>query len=137
MSAADRTGTVHEYITEWVRKAEEDYETAITLIRKRKRRTPNVVCFHCQQRAEKYLKAFLVQQGVIFSKTHDLRELRRLAVETDPAIDLITALLLDLNPYAVEFRYPGKEAAVEEAYETVTAMKTVRRFLRSKLGLPE
>lgn len=126
-----------EHLAEWVRKAEEDYDTAITLVRKRKRPTPNTVCFHCQPCAEKYLKAFLVQQGVIFSKTHDLRELRRLALTIDPTFDLITDLLLLLNPYAVEFRYPGEEATVEEAREAVKAMKTVRRFVRNKLGLPE
>ena len=126
-----------EHLMEWVRKAEEDYEAAITLVRKRKRPTPSAVCFHCQQCAEKYLKAFLVQRGVVFFKTHDLRELRRLVVTADPAFDLITDLLLHLNPYAVEFRYPGAEATVEEAREAVTAMKTMRRFVRGKLGLPE
>ncbi len=126
-----------EYLMEWVRKAEEDYETAITLIRKQKRPTPNAVCFHCQQCAEKYLKAFLVQQRVVFSKTHDLRELRRLAMTADPTFDLITDLLLRLNPYAVEFRYPGEEAIIEEAGDAVAAMKAVRRFVRSKLRLPE
>jgi len=126
-----------EYLMEWVRKAEEDYETAITLARKRKRPTPNSVCFHCQQCAEKYLKAFLVQEGVIFSKTHDLRELRRLIMPADPTFDLITDLLLRLNPYAVEFRYPGEEATVTEAREAVTAMKAVRRFVRGKLKLQE
>ena len=128
---------INEYLMEWVRKAEEDYETAVTLIRKRKRPTPNTVCFHCQQCAEKYLKAFLVQQRVMFSKTHDLRELRRLVMTTDPTFDLITDLLLRLNPYAVEFRYPGEEATIEEAREAVAAMKAIRRFARSKLGLPE
>jgi HEPN domain-containing protein len=126
-----------EYLTEWVRKAEEDYETATTLIRKRKRPTPNTVCFHCQQCAEKYLKAFLVQQEVVFARIHDLRELRRLAVKIDPTLDLITDLLLYLNPYAVEFRYPGEEATIEEAREAVAAMKKVRRFMRNKLRLSE
>ncbi len=126
-----------KYLMEWVHKAEEDCETATTLIRKRKRPTPNAVCFHCQQCAEKYLKAFLVQQRVVFSKTHDLRELRRLIMTADPTFDLITDLLLCLNPYAVEFRYPGEEAIIEEAREAVAAMKAVRRFVRSKLGLPE
>jgi HEPN domain-containing protein len=124
-----------EHLKEWVRKAEEDYEAAITLVRKRRRPTPSAVCFHCQQCAEKHLKAFLVQRGVIFSKIHDLRELRRLVMTTDPAFDLITDVLLHLNPYAVEFRYPGAEATVEEAREAVTAMRTVRRFVRDKLEL--
>jgi len=124
-----------EYLKEWVDKAEEDYEVVITLVRKRKRPTPSAVCFHCQQCAEKYLKAFLVQHEVAFPKIHDLRELRRLAVVVDPAIDLITDLLIRLAPYAVEFRYPGEEATVEEAEDAVRAVKEIRRFVRNKLGL--
>jgi HEPN domain-containing protein len=123
-----------EYLMEWVRKAEEDYGTATTLIRKRRRPTPNTVCFHRQQCAEKYLKAFLVRQKIPFSRTHDLRELRRLATMSNSSFDLITDSLLHLNPYAIEFRYPGEEATVEEAREAVVAMKAVRRFVRGKLG---
>ena len=124
-----------EYLKEWVGKAEEDYEVAITLVRRRKRPTPNAVCFHSQQCAEKYLKAFLVRHQVAFPKIHDLRELRRLSVVVDPTIDLITDLLIRLAPYAVEFRYPGEDATVEEAKDAVRAVKEIRRFVRSKLGL--
>jgi HEPN domain-containing protein len=44
------------YLQEWIRKAEEDYTAATVLARRRKHPTPSVVCFHCQQCAEKYLK---------------------------------------------------------------------------------
>jgi len=118
-----------------VDKAEEDYEVTATLARKRKRPTPNAVCFHCQQCAEKYLKAFLVRHEVVFPKIHDLRELRRLAVTIDPTFDLITDLLVGLAPYAVEFRYPGEEATVEEAKAAVKAVKEIRWFVRNKLEL--
>jgi HEPN domain-containing protein len=126
-----------EYLAEWVDKAEEDFEVAVTLVRKRKQPTPNAVCFHCQQCAEKDLKAFLVRHQVAFPKIHDLRELRRLAVVIDPTFDFITDLLIGLAPYAVEFRYPGEEATVEEAKGAVKAVKQIRRFVRSKLGLAE
>jgi HEPN domain-containing protein len=126
-----------EYLKEWIPKAEEDYQVAVTLVRKRTSPTPNAVCFHCQQCAEKYLKALLVRGGVVFSKTHDLRELRRLALEVEPSIDLVTDLLLQLNPYAVELRYPGEEATKEEARLAVAAMGEVRSFVRSRLRLPE
>jgi HEPN domain-containing protein len=94
-----------EYLMDRVRKAEEDHETAATLIRKLRRPTPNAVCFHRQQCADKYLKAFLIRQGIPFFRPHDLRELRRLATTT-----------------------------VEEAREAVVAMKAVRRFVRGKMG---
>lgn len=123
-----------EYLREWVQKAEEDYLVATVLARRRKRPTPNAVSFHCQQCAEKYLKAFLVQHGVVFPKTHDLLELHRLCLSVEPAFDLIGDLLDRLNPYSVVFRYPGEEATVAEAKAAVEAMKEVRRFVRGFLG---
>ena len=122
-----------EYLKEWVRKAEEDYAVATALARRRKSPTPNAVSFHCQQCAEKYLKAYLVQHNVIFPKTHDLLELHRLCMSVDPAFSLIGDLLDLLNPYSVEFRYPGEETTPEEAKATVKAMKEVRRFGRGVL----
>jgi HEPN domain-containing protein len=51
---------------EWVVKAETDYKAALALARRRKDPLPEVVCFHCQQCAEKYLKAFLIARGMPF-----------------------------------------------------------------------
>ncbi|HEY85643.1 MAG TPA: HEPN domain-containing protein [Chloroflexi bacterium] len=121
------------YLKEWVRKAEEDYTVATTLVRKRKNPTPNAVSFHCQQCAEKYLKAYLVQRQVPFPKTHDLLELHKLCLAVNPAFELIGDLLDQLHPYSVAFRYPGEDATVEEAKATVKAMKAVRRFVRGFL----
>jgi HEPN domain-containing protein len=122
------------YLEEWVLKAEEDCEVATVLLRKRKRPTPNAVCFHCQQCCEKYLKAFLVKYNVIFPKTHDLLELHKLCLSVDSTFALISGLLNQLNPYSVEFRYPGEIATLEEAKAAAKAMKKVRHFVRSKLN---
>jgi HEPN domain-containing protein len=124
-----------EYLTEWLRKAEEDYVVATALVRRRKSPTPNAVSFHCQQCAEKYLKAYLVQHNVVFPKTHDLLELHKLCLSVDPTFTLIGDLLDHLNPYSVEFRCPGEETMLEEAKATVKAMKEVRRFVRGLLNL--
>ncbi len=122
-----------EYLREWVRKAEEDYIVATTLARKRKQPTPNAVAFHCQQCAEKYLKAFLVRHQVVFPRTHDLLELHKLCLTVEPACERVGDWRDLLNPYSVECRYPGEEATGEEAKAAVKAMKTVRRFVRNLL----
>jgi HEPN domain-containing protein len=122
------------YLSEWIRKAEEDYTVATTLARKRKQLTPNAICFHCQQCAEKYLKAFLVQNAIVFRKIHDLRELYRLCLAINPGFELIADLLDQLNPYSIEFRYPGEEATQEEAKLALRAMKVVRRFVQGTLA---
>ena len=123
-----------EYRKEWINKAEEDYVVAVALSRRRKRPTPNAVSFHCQQCAEDYLTAYLVKEGVRFPKTHDLLELHKICVSVEPTFELIGDLLDSLNPYSVEYRYPGEDVSVDEAKEAVSAMKEVRRFIRNLLS---
>lgn len=56
---------------EWINKAEGDY--AVMEREGRVRKHPNFdgVCFHAQQCAEKYLKAWLIEADIDFPKTHD------------------------------------------------------------------
>ncbi len=60
---------------EWVQKAESDFQVAKVLSRKRKLDFHDEVCFHCQQSAEKYLKARMQEAGLRVPKTHDLEVL--------------------------------------------------------------
>jgi len=53
-------------VTEWVKKAEDNYLSAIALSRRRKSPVPDVICNQCQQCAEKYLKAWLVLLKIYF-----------------------------------------------------------------------
>lgn len=122
-------------IAEWVQRAEDDYESALDLLRRRKHPTPAMVCYHCQQCAEKYLKAFLLKHNVHFEKIHELMDLNGLCSGVDASFAFISDWLKLLNPYATETRYPGRTYAVAEAREAVATMKEVRKFVRAKLGL--
>ena len=93
---------------EWAQKAEEDYQAALLLSRKRKQPLLNTTCFHSQQSAEKHLKAFLALKEISFPKTHDLILLNKLCVKEDSDFEFISDLVVSLNPYSVEFRYPGE-----------------------------
>ena len=101
-------------VNEWITKAEEDYKTVLTLNRQRKNKLPNSICFHCQQSIEKYLKAFLIYNESEPPRTHDLRKLNDVAVSFDSSLNNIYDLLEQLNPYSVEFRYPGSSATLKE-----------------------
>jgi len=122
-----------EYLEEWISKAEEDYEASLDLIRRRRRPLPNSVCFHCQQCAEKYLKSYLIYREMTFPKIHNLVALLEMCVSLDETFEELRDLLVQLNSYATEVRYPGRYATVEEAREAVQSMKQVRRFVRTKL----
>jgi HEPN domain-containing protein len=124
-----------EPISEWVHKAEMDYEGALVLLRRRKNPLPDLVCWHSQQCAEKYSKAFLARHRVIFARTHNLTALLQLCNEIDLDFRLIAESMRYLNPFGVEIRYPGASTTVSDAREAVVAMKQIRKFVRAKLGL--
>ncbi|MBI4844083.1 MAG: HEPN domain-containing protein [Nitrospirae bacterium] len=122
-------------LLEWISKAEQDYQTAVTMARKRKQPAPDVVGFHSQQCAEKYLKAFLISKKVDFPKTHDLIELLEFAITKDPLIEIFRADLRILNPFSVQFRYPGESATLKESMTALKTMKKIRKFFRAKFEL--
>src|SRR5437016_2415683 len=122
--------------TEWVDKAEGDIATATRELRARKHPNYDAACFHAQQCAEKYLKAFLQEHNSIFPKTHNLVELLVLCTPIDAAFDLYRASLVLLDGYAVRYRYPGDSADRNDARLAVKTAGNVRIFVRSKLGLP-
>lgn len=121
-------------VAEWINKAEQDYQTAVTMARKRSKPVPDVVGFHSQQCIEKYLKAFLVLKKVDFPKTHDLIELLEAANTKDPLIDIFRKDLRILNPFSVQFRYPGETATLEESVMALRTMKKIRKFFIEKFG---
>jgi HEPN domain-containing protein len=120
---------------EWIDKAEGDFHTASREARVSKMPNYDAVCFHCQQCAEKYLKAFLQEKDQPFGRTHDLIELLELCLPLDPTFETQRDALKDLTKYAVEFRYPGEMAVREEARAALRAIRSFRDFIRQKLGL--
>lgn len=115
-------------VVEWIAKAEQDYRTAEVMARKRNNPVPDVVGFHCQQCIEKYLKALLVLKRIDFPKTHDLIELLEIALKKEPLLEIYRTDLRILNPFSVQFRYPGEGATLEDAKQALKAMKRVRKF---------
>jgi HEPN domain-containing protein len=118
----------------WVRKAEEDWQAASELAA----RSPplrDVVCFHCQQAAEKYLKALLQEKGAVVPKTHNLKDLLDLLVPFDSTLASLRRLLISLTRYAVEYRYPGVRATTRRMAVALRRAERVRHEVREKLGL--
>src|SRR5438552_14120898 len=95
---------------EWVVKAEDDFAAALDLARRRKRPIWDAVCFHCQQSAEKYLKARIHEAGMTVPKTHDLEALLDEILPVEPLWSAFRPALQDLSDFAVDFRYPGNRA---------------------------
>jgi HEPN domain-containing protein len=119
---------------QWVMKAEEDIEAARTLaaLPKPKR---DAARFHCQQAAEKYLKALLQELGLAVPRTHILNDLLNLLLPRDATLGALRRALKSLTPYAINFRYPGVRATTRRMQVALRQAERVRRELRARLGL--
>src|SRR6266404_9773671 len=119
---------------EWITKAEGDWSMAQ---RERHAADPvwDGICFHAQQCAEKYLKALLEEQIIVFHKTHDLVELIDLSGGQLPELDLLRTKLAHLSMFGIATRYPGVQATQQAADDALQTAETVRMVVRPKLGL--
>ncbi len=122
-------------VEEWVAKAENNYISALDLAGRRKYQVPDVICNQCQQCAEKYLKALLVQRRIDFPKVHDMNQLKNLVAQVEPNIQKFNNEVKLLDPYGVDVKHPGLDVAEDEAKEAIKAMKAIRKFARARLGL--
>ena len=121
---------------EWVDKAESDYDVVLTLRRSRKRNRFDPICFHCQQCAEKYLKARLIEQGMRVAKIHDLATLLHDLRNIEPLWLTMEKRLDQLSKYAVTYRYPDTTADRAEAAYAFATCKRMGEVARATLGLP-
>jgi HEPN domain-containing protein len=96
----------------------------------------DAACFHCQQSAEKYLKAVLQEGGHVVPKTHNLNDLLNLLLSQDATLAPLRRGLRSLTRYAVDFRYPGERATTRRMQAALRQAERVRQELRARLGLP-
>lgn len=94
------------FVLAWLAKAKSDLLTARLLIAE-ENRLLDVGVYHCQQAAEKALKAWLTLQDIVFPKTHDLEALLYLCTSSLPEFSAFSEHARLLTPFAAEFRYPG------------------------------
>ncbi len=95
----------------WVRLAEGDYAVAGRELSVTTNPAYEVVCYHAQQAAEKYLKAYLEEQRQPVPKTHELLDLLRLCLIFTQNFAVLHSPLSSLNSHDRMFRYPSPNQA--------------------------
>jgi len=109
-------------VREWLEKARNDYRFAETNLLEGSEFYAQI-CFHFQQAAEKYLKAYIISKGLAFEKVHDLVHLLRICAAAEPGFNSLKEECIFLNTAYIETRYPvhwptnyNRETA-EQAYD--------------------
>ncbi|MFH1416052.1 MAG: HEPN domain-containing protein [Elusimicrobiota bacterium] len=122
-------------VKNWIKKAGNDLMNAEIVIQAENPPT-DTICFHCQQAAEKYIKAYLIRKGKKFKRVHDLVYLLELCLQIDSSFNEIEKEIGELTEYSVEARYPNDiyaEYDIEEAKEAIDKAKRVKDFILKKL----
>ncbi len=124
---------------EWIEKGTHDLDTA--------RREfkyggwEDIICFHCQQAIEKYLKAYLTSCGINIGKLrkwqiHDLSKLVSECQKLDSDFQIIKEGCFQLNPYYIESRYPlgvPKVYSQEETKKAIEIVEYIVEFIKRKI----
>lgn len=132
------TKTRSDLVRAWCEKGRRDFITAQNALLDTKEIFPDIICFHAQQAAEKYLKAYLVFLKEEFPKTHALEDLVLIASIKDPMSRNLFTIASELSPYAVEIRYPDSPSpSPEDAREAVHAAEVIRNYILEKIRLKE
>jgi HEPN domain-containing protein len=89
----------------------------------------DTVVYHCQQAAEKAVKAYLVSEGLSIPKTHDVGKLVELAAAKHAEFSHFQQVADAITPLGTEFRYPADdEAPMPTAQQTHDALAAARRI---------
>lgn len=92
-------------VKEWFDFADKDIRSAKHLLNMQP--VPlEIICYHCEQAAEKVLKGYLIHQDIEPPRTHDLRLLCKMCLNIDVAFDEISQACINLTPFGVHPRYP-------------------------------
>ena len=120
---------------DWLIKADRDINLA-KLAQSQMAEVTDLICYHCQQAAEKYLKALVVRDRLPLRKTHDLEELLDILSPVESAIDnehYNHAIRLKI--YAVGIRYPSRfgDPTGAEALDALSSAVFFQNFAKKIL----
>jgi len=123
----------HDQALRHLAKASQD-EALLDEVLGSDRVSDEVIGFHCQQAAEKLLKALLSELGIAFRRTHDLRELMDAAEDGGCEIPKELADLDMLTPYGTLYRYEDLDSVA--AFDRAGSRKIIaklRAWVESRL----
>jgi HEPN domain-containing protein len=107
-----------EAALEWLAVAEIDLKAARNCLHGPEP-TPQAAAYHCQQAAEKLIKAALVAEGVHPPRSHDIGGLADLLPSGHPFRPAFAGLER-LTVYAIAYRYPAADVLANPPEPTVT-----------------
>ena len=74
----------------------------------------DIICFHATQAVEKFLKGYIINNGNIVEKIHDLDVLQESAMEIDISFAKIKSECMLLNSFAPNIKYSSNKIITKQ-----------------------
>jgi len=120
-------------LQKWIEIADGDFAAAQHMAKNMWPVPYGIICFHCQQAVEKYLKWVLVLHDIDPPKIHDLEELEKLCETIIPQFETIYEKCAVLTEYAVHTRYPDeKQLEKQDMNRALEYARLIREFVSNQ-----
>ncbi|HHT9134080.1 MAG TPA: HEPN domain-containing protein [Candidatus Avalokitesvara rifleensis] len=116
------------YPSEWLKIARKDWTRASFMLEKK---DFEAVGFFLQQSLEKYLKAFLLQQGWKLRKIHELDALLDDALKYNPDLEKFRDLSERISGYYLVDRYPPLTSIEFTSEEIEKDLRETKRLIQA------
>jgi len=126
--------TLNPIVSEWIYLAQMDYDHASKSATTFYPAPIEIICYHCQQSAEKILKAYIAANGSTPPKTHNLEILMERCKQYLCDFDNYTDLCDTLTTYVSDTRYPPRLSLTEQHMkQALKDAGEILEFTKSKL----
>jgi len=117
-------------LQQWLDKGKDELRSAEYLSTMHHPTPDEVICYLCQQSAEKYLKAFIYSHDIEPDKTHDLEYLLEICQKYNAEISTLFSKVFVLKRYGVLPRYPNDLGITNEDMKTALSYaKSIQEFV--------
>ena len=119
-----------DLLQQWLDKSNDDLRSADYLATMHHPTPDEIICFHCQQSSEKYLKSYLFLHDIEPPKTHNLIELMEMCEKINNNFSTVLPQLDILTDYSVFPRYPNQLKITNEDMKiAIRYAKIVQEFV--------
>ena len=119
-----------EILIQWLDKGKDDLRAAEYLSTMHYPTPDEIICYHCQQSAEKYLKAFIFSLDIEPDKTHNLKDLLKICQEYNTEFSTLSLKAFTLTRYAILPCYPNElDISNEDMKTALSYAKSIQEFV--------
>ena len=123
-----------DLVAEWIKFSDLDLSAAEHLYKTMRPQPLEIICYHCQQSAEKALKAYWIFSGEKPPKTHDLKQLLEFCESNDNEFTTISIACIRLTDYGIQPRYPLEmEVTDGNTFLALQDSKKINEFVKEKM----